>query len=125
MKKAMAFLVILTMALGISSGAMAKKKKSKKSSYSQGLGAPKTNKNYPTKKEKVKFKKFNENDPTRTSDNTITVEKGGQPVDVPIKQNWGEKHLRIFKNQDVNLTTTYDPETGDYTVSNVEPFITY
>jgi len=125
MKKTLAFLVILTMALGISSDAMAKKKRSKKSSYGQGLGASKANKKYHTKTEKVKFKKFNENDPTTASDNTITVEKGGQLVDVPIKQNWGEKHLRIFKNQNVNLTTTYNPETGNYTVSNVEPFITY
>lgn len=82
----------------------------------------KHSKQQPSKKQTVTFKYFNENDPNKTADNTITVTKDGKDTEVPIKENWAQKHLRMFEGKDVNMTTTYDPESGDYVVTHIEPF---
>jgi hypothetical protein len=83
---------------------------------------PKKAQKQPVKKETATFKKFNENDPKTTADNTITVIQGGREIERPIHGSWGQAHLKMFQDKDVNLTSTYNPETGDYIVTNVVPF---
>ena len=79
----------------------------------------------PIKKEKVTFKKFKENDPKSKTDNTIVVMRENEEVELPVHSDLSESRLNPFRDQPVNITATYTPETGDYTVTNVEPFAGY
>ncbi len=90
--------------------------------FSALAAQPKKAKKPPVKKEAATFKRFNENDPKTTADNTITVMQEGKELEKPIHETWNEEHLKMFKDTDVNLTSTYNPETGDYIVTNVVPF---
>ncbi len=74
------------------------------------------------KKEHVTFKKFNENNPATAADNTITIIKDKKEVEMPVSETWNEEHLKMFQNKDVNVIYGINPETGSYTVTNIEPF---
>jgi len=77
----------------------------------------------PTKKERATIKKFNEKNPATTTDNTVTIVKEGKETEVPVNKDWDENRLNPFREQTVNLIYSYEPETGDYTVTNIEPFV--
>jgi len=78
--------------------------------------------NLPVKKEKATLKRFNENDPKTTADNTITVNKDGKEVELKVNDKWNNNNLNPFFRKDVNLTSHYDPSNGDFIVTHVEPF---
>lgn len=79
----------------------------------------------PVKNERVTFKQFNENDPTTKADNTITVIQNDRELQKPIHETWNEEHLKMFQEKDVNVTSTYNLETGSYIVTGVVPFQGY
>lgn len=119
MKKILSLLIAVVISCGFSASAVAKKKYKKPVASKPYRADPA----HPAKKKHVQFKSYNENNPATPSDNTITVVEGGREVDVPVKKTWNEKHLHIFQqNPDVNITSEYNPETGSYTVTNIEPF---
>ena len=74
------------------------------------------------KKEKATIKRFNENDPKTSADNTITVNKDGKEVELKVNEKWNNNNLSPFVKKDVNLTSHYDPMNGDFIVTDVEPF---
>jgi len=78
---------------------------------------------HPVKKERATLKQFNENDPSTSADNTVTIIKEGQEMHVPIHKSWNESRVSPFRRRDVDLTFSYVPETGDYSVTNIEPFV--
>lgn len=136
MKRILIAFLTLTLAFGLASSAFAAKKKKRSPGLpkqtiehrskkppkgNDGLGAQK-NSGQPTKKEVVKFKKFNENDPARVDDNTISVVRNGEEVEMPVKETWNERHLRFFEGQQVSIMSSYNPETGSYTVTGIQPF---
>ncbi len=90
--------------------------------FSAFAASPKKAKKPPVKKEVATFKKFNENNPKTAADNTITVIQEGKELEKPIHETWNEEHLKMFQDKDVNMTSTYNPETGDYIVTGVVPF---
>lgn len=72
------------------------------------------------KMEKVTIKKFNEHDPLKDTDNTITIIRSEKEVEVPVTANWRENHLKKFVSKEVTITSSYDPKLDAYIVNDIK-----
>lgn len=72
------------------------------------------------KKETVTIKTFNEYDPAKDTDNTVTVIQDQKVVELPLTSNWKENHLKKFKSKEVTITSTYNPKIDVYIVKDIQ-----
>ena len=105
MKKILAIILVALVGLAFTAGTYKKEKK-------QAI-----------KKERAMLKRFNENDPKTASDNTVTVIMSGREIEMPVAQKLSKPVVSPFERRNVNLIRTYQPETGEYTVTDIEPFM--